>query len=628
MLRKSINFPQSLRKTSLALAIAATLALPVSVLAAPGDRVGGEFRVNTTTIQSQRNSAVAMDADGDFVVVWDTISFELERYSDINAQRYNSAGVKQGPEFQVNTNSANSGQFDSDVAIDSDGDFVVTWTSYDSVNPSTIRAQRFNKLGVKQGSEFQVNTPRADNAEAFQSAVALEANGDFVVTWTRSNPNGSPSRLVVARRFNNTGVAQGGEFLIDTADTSDSQSDSDVAIDADGDFVVTWKRQTFDNFGGAYEIFAQRYNNAGVTQGGPFLVNTTIEDGTDPTIAMDSDGDFVIAWTAGVGSNPQYPGFGGYNIFAQRFNSVGVRQGAEIPVSPINEPTNSSLAENESSVAMDADGDFVVAWTKITSSRPTSPYSSYYDRDVFAKRYNKTGAQQGEMFRVNTTTAKQQLIPDVALDADGDFVVTWESSDQDGDRYGIFAQRYAGAGVSTGVTCNGLAATLVGTSGNDNLIGTSGDDVIAGLGGNDILIGLNGNDTLCGNSGVDRLLGGLGNDILIGGADSDTAVFGGSAGVFVDLSTGIARGEGNDTLREIGNVTGTGAADNITGNGQQNLLIGGQGNDILNGLGGDDFLLGGSANDTLNGGAGTDICNGQDGSADTASSCETVQNVP
>ncbi len=124
MNRKSLYCPQCFRKTSLALAIAATLALPTA-FAAP---VGSEFQINTTTANSQRNSAVAKDADGDFVVVWDTLLIDDSgnRSLDIRAQRYNSTGVRQGAEFKVNT--ATSFNTLPDVAMDADGDFVVTWT--------------------------------------------------------------------------------------------------------------------------------------------------------------------------------------------------------------------------------------------------------------------------------------------------------------------------------------------------------------------------------------------------------------------------------------------------------------------------------------------------------------------
>ncbi len=313
-------------------------------------------------------------------------------------------------------------------------------------------------------------------------------------------------------------------------------------------------------------------------------------------------------------------------ITAQRYDRLGVRQGNEFQVNTTVRPVFSS------DVALDDDGDFAIVWaSRIGITRP----SNTLDYDIFGQRYSRAEVTQGSEFRVNTFTPSTQFNPAIAMDADGDFVVTWASRYEDGtlgtyygNGYGIFGQRFAGAGSGVNVTCNGLTATLVGTSGNDTLIGTSGDDVIAGLGGDDILIGLSGNDTLCAGAGNDLLLGGFGNDALIGGPHDDTALFGGNAGVSGNLTTGTARGEGNDTLREIGNVIGTAAADNITGNGQKNLLIGRQGNDVLNGLGGDDTLLGGEANDTLNGGAGVDMCNGQDGSADSANSCETVQNVP
>ena len=51
---------------------------------------------------------------------------------------------------------------------------------------------------------------------------------------------------------------------------------------------------------------------------------------------------------------------------------------------------------------------------------------------------------------VNTFTTSNQNNPAVAIDADGDFVVTWQSSDQDGDGNGIYAQRYNASGVAQG----------------------------------------------------------------------------------------------------------------------------------------------------------------------------------
>src|SRR5262249_3180368 len=61
---------------------------------------------------------------------------------------------------------------------------------------------------------------------------------------------------------------------------------------------------------------------------------------------------------------------------------------------------------------------------------------------VYAQRYDPQGQPVGGEFRVNTTTASDQLYPAVAAVAQGNFVVTWMSLNQDGSGWGIYAQRY------------------------------------------------------------------------------------------------------------------------------------------------------------------------------------------
>jgi Ca2+-binding RTX toxin-like protein len=73
----------------------------------------------------------------------------------------------------------------------------------------------------------------------------------------------------------------------------------------------------------------------------------------------------------------------------------------------------------------------------------------------------------------------------------------------------------------SGVTCNGLPATIVGTEVDNRINGTQGPDVIAGLGGNDTIKGNGGDDVICGGEGQDKLYGDKGNDLLIGGAGND-----------------------------------------------------------------------------------------------------------
>jgi hypothetical protein len=68
-----------------------------------------------------------------------------------------------------------------------------------------------------------------------------------------------------------------------------------------------------------------------------------------------------------------------------------------------------------------------------------------------------------------------------------------------------------------------LAATIVGTSGNDTLRGTPSADRLDGKAGNDKLLGRGGNDLLLGGPGADLLVGGPGADRLVCGLGRDIA---------------------------------------------------------------------------------------------------------
>jgi hypothetical protein len=358
-----------------------------------------------------------MDSDGDYVVIWQSYEQDGD-YFGVYGRRYNSSGMAQGSEFQVNTYTT-SNQSNPSVAIDSDGDFVVTWESYSQDGSDDgIYGQRYNGLGVAQGGEFKVNT----YTTSFQSypSVAMDSDGDFVVTWQSYGQDGSLSGIY-GQRYNSSGVAQGIEFRVNTY-TTNYQFYPSVAMDSDGDFVVTWQSNGQD---GSFEgIYGQRYNSSGVAQGSEFRVNTyTTNYQSDPSVAMDSDGDFVVTWLSDFqdGSNE--------GIYGQRYNSSGVAQGSEFQVN-----TYTTSLQIYPSVAMNSDGDFVVTWT--------SDGQDGSSLGIYGRRYNSSGVAQGSEFQVNTYTTSGQFFPSVAMDSDGDFVVTWHSYGQDGSGYGIYGQRY------------------------------------------------------------------------------------------------------------------------------------------------------------------------------------------
>ena len=103
-------------------------------------RVGPEFHPDSLTFERQAAPAVAADPDGNFVVAWTNERSYGDGYG-IYAQRYDAARAARGAPFQVSTI---GGQGNPAVAIDADGDFVITWD-----DAHNIRARRYNASGVQ-----------------------------------------------------------------------------------------------------------------------------------------------------------------------------------------------------------------------------------------------------------------------------------------------------------------------------------------------------------------------------------------------------------------------------------------------------------------------------------------------
>lgn len=96
---------------------------------ASANRVGGEFRGNSTTYYTQYQPAIDYDGLGSFVIVWTNVSLD-SRVADIYGQRFDSAGEMVGGEFQVNTY-VEQNQSESDIAVRDDGSFIVGRESTD-----------------------------------------------------------------------------------------------------------------------------------------------------------------------------------------------------------------------------------------------------------------------------------------------------------------------------------------------------------------------------------------------------------------------------------------------------------------------------------------------------------------
>ena len=361
----------------------------ISIVAAIGTHIavlgqtnpaGPEFQVNTQTVSAQRFPAAAAEDDGDFVIAWDSSSQDGSGYG-VFARRFSSAGVSLATEFQVNT-STGGGQRQPSAAVDADGDFVIAWRG-SSAAAYEVFVRRFSSAGTFLTGEIQANAHTPD--QQLNPAVASEADGDFVVTWFSLTQDGA-SGGIFARRFSSGGAALASEFQVNTY-TTDYQRNPSVSKAANGNFVVAWQSQLQD--GAGWGVFARSFSSAGAPLTGELQVNTyTVNDQQNPSVAVSASGQFVVVWQSLLqDANSQ-------GVFARRFSSSGAALANEFQISAY-----TIGSERNPSVAVDADGEFIVAWDDGIA------------KNVFARRFSSAGVPLTGNFLVNTYTPTIRYSP-------------------------------------------------------------------------------------------------------------------------------------------------------------------------------------------------------------------------
>ncbi len=325
-----------------------------------------------------------------------------------------------GSEFQVNTYTT-SDQFYPAVAMSPTGEFVVVWSSISQDGDSYGNfGQRFESTGMPSGAEFQINT--YTTSYQTRPSIVMDGSGGFVVVWTSYEQDGD-SFGVFGRRFDSAGDPLGGEFQANTFTTFDQYRPA-VSANTSGDFVIVWVSGIQD--GSLRGIFAQRFDSGGMQADAEFQVNTfTTGVQRFPAVSMDDSGAFIVAWE----SHGQEGSQGG--IFAQRFDSNGMRSGAEFQV-------NSFTTGNQvyAAIATVPGGDFMVVWQ--------SPKTG--NSEITGQRYAGGGQPLGAEFRIADSVPYAQFEPTVAGEESGGFVVVWGESFSDGSGTGIVGRRIGASG--------------------------------------------------------------------------------------------------------------------------------------------------------------------------------------
>lgn len=357
----------------------------------------------------------------------------------VTAGAVSSPNAPRGAEFLVGDPDDHTG-LSPGIASDALGNFVVVWEAVTAGQNTRILARRYTASGVALGEPFEVNQNPAGRQGDAAPDVAMEPDGDFVVSWVRealvADPGGGSSvhKRTMLRRYSAAGVALSSETVVGDLGTSVSTdlAQQAVAVDASGDAVVVWSQYQFESPSTVPEakyILAQRISSTGVNLGSPIVVNTaTTGFNFRPDVAMDANGAFAVVWERQATNGEFDPA----QLRLRRFNASGLAVGSEATVA-----AGASTSQRHAAVAMDADGDAVIAWQDYNNG---SVYS------INARRYLKTGAAGGDVFVVaqdDTVLFGPKYRPEVAMSSDGTFAIATSGRE-------VYIRQYASDGSAVG----------------------------------------------------------------------------------------------------------------------------------------------------------------------------------
>ena len=124
-----------------------------------------------------------MDSVGDFVVVWHGPRSSEDSDEDIFARRFDANGqAVDSSEFTVNS-VTDSRQLSPGVAMNNDGKFIVVWESLDipELGNKSIWGQLYDGFGVKIGAEVGIS----DGPSICRwPDVAMDNANGVVAVWT------------------------------------------------------------------------------------------------------------------------------------------------------------------------------------------------------------------------------------------------------------------------------------------------------------------------------------------------------------------------------------------------------------------------------------------------------------
>ena len=244
----------------------------------PHGTLGAVVELADPSLESFRPQ-VAMDARANATLVWTLADRATGHYRVQTRSR--AAGGALGPVVELDAAGRDSDE--AKLAVDPDGDTVFAWLSFDGDARAVARSRALSRGGTLG----PVGDLSAAVDDAWDPDVAIGANGDAAFTWWIAGSTGA--RVETTSRSARGLIAPRATLSAGTDDGYEAQ----VAVDDDGDAVITWL--AFNRAGVRVQARARSARGA---LGPRTDLTVASEDAFSAQVAMSGDGDAALGWSA------------------------------------------------------------------------------------------------------------------------------------------------------------------------------------------------------------------------------------------------------------------------------------------------------------------------------------------
>jgi hypothetical protein len=332
--------------------------------------------------------------------------------------------VVQVDEFRVN-NFTDFSQDSVSICSLSEDKLVIAWESsiQDGNGYGVYTTIVDASTGMNLTREFRINH-HTIGYQQYPEVCALSEDS-FAVTWLSANQDPDGSTGVYATVVNaTTGTNSTKEVRVNDY-INDTQWSQDICALSNNKFVIVWQSEGQD-LNNSYGIYAKVFDaTTGMNLTGEFQINNPLDyDQKSPSICALGRDKFAVAWSS-ANQDPD----GSTGVYATVVNATtGNNVTAEFRANYYF--NNSQAVPSICSLSEDI---LAITW----SGDEIGPSTDY---DIFARIFNaSTGANITTEFRVNHYYNDIQWYSSISALTEDSLIITWESSIQDGDGYGVYA---------------------------------------------------------------------------------------------------------------------------------------------------------------------------------------------